>query len=175
MTTERVEPRPWTRRRWIYTVAAVLLLQAGLTALLVRPAPRTPARPSFGARLHLIVDADPGRPLAALPAFVDPGLFSLPSLEGFSGAAWLRYPLLEHAPTERAESPEWLRLRPAALGAAFSARHFAPNAAPGGALLRWRHDCFYKRVRCSGITRRDGWTNGKFINFAVPPLNNLQG
>jgi hypothetical protein len=151
-------------------VAAVLLLQAGLTALLVRPAPRTPARPSFGARLHLIVDADPGRPLAGLPAFVDPGLFSLPSLEGFSGAAWLRYPLLEHAPTERAESPEWLRLRPAALGEEFF-QYLATNTLtppllvdePLPPVLRTQGSypsepvAFVSRLRIEGDLAQRGW------------------
>lgn len=117
--TPQAEPQGWTRRRWVYAVAGVLLLQAALMGVLVRPTPRTPSRPDFGARIHLVIESEPGQTFTALPAFVDPALFSLPNPEGFSGMAWLRYPRLSNEPTEYAEDPEWLKLRPAALGEEF--------------------------------------------------------
>lgn len=117
--TNALEPPRWTTRRWIYTVAAVLAFQVAAVAVLVRR-PGPPAeRPAFATRVHLVSAPEAQQQLEALPGFVDPALFALPSLHGFSGSAWLRYPLLEHTPTERTESPEWLQINPARLTGEF--------------------------------------------------------
>jgi hypothetical protein len=44
---------------------------------------------------------------------------ALPDVEGFSGSAWLRFPLLDYDPGERTEQPHWLGLDSNALGRMF--------------------------------------------------------
>lgn len=114
-----LEPQRWTGRRWLYTVAAVLAVQVAAIAVLVRRPSPPPVRPGFATRVLLATDPDSERRLASMPSVIDPALFALPSLHGFSGSAWLRYPLLDHTPVERVEPPEWLELDAARLGDEF--------------------------------------------------------
>jgi hypothetical protein len=114
-----VDLRPWSTRRWIQLVLAAVVIQGGAAALLVRSPARTPSRPTFATRIHLVVAPESQRRLDQLPGYLDPSLFAWPSLQGFSGSAWLRYPGLVSPPIEHAETPEWLRLKQATLGVEF--------------------------------------------------------
>jgi hypothetical protein len=118
MNSAALEPVRWPRRRWIYAVAAVFLLQAGLVFLLGHRARRPPEPPIFRTSIHLLTD--PAARLDALPGLDDPTLLALPSLRGFSGPAWLRFPTLEYQPAEWVEPPQWLSLDTNALGSIFS-------------------------------------------------------
>jgi hypothetical protein len=64
----------------------------------------------------------------------DPALFALPSLHGFSGATWLRYPLLQHNPVERVEVPKWLDLDFKTLGHEF-VDFVSTNQVPAGLMI----------------------------------------
>lgn len=111
----------WTRRRWVYSVTLVFALQAAVVMLLVRNVPPRPPRPLFPTRVHLVTDTAALDRLKSLPGYLDPALFALPSLDGFSGSAWLKYPRLQHSPMERSETPEWLALGSSNLGGSFMA------------------------------------------------------
>jgi len=113
--TSAQERGKWTKQRWLYAVGGVLGIQLALVALLVRAVRPSQERPTFATRVQLIGQDEATR----LPASVDPALFALPSLNGFSGSAWLRYRSLEHTQDNRTETPAWLNLKPAALGADF--------------------------------------------------------
>ena len=118
MNTATLEPVRWSRRRWMYAVAGVFLLQAGLVFLL-GPRPRhLPEPPIFRTAIQMLTD--PKVQLNSLPGMDDPTLFALPSLQGFSGPAWLTFPSLEYRPAEWVEPPHWLPLDNNALSSTFS-------------------------------------------------------
>ncbi len=108
------ERRAWTRQRWLGVAAAVMALQVAAVGWLARPPTTLPARSAFATRVHLISPS--GADAAIASSLYDPALFALPSRRGFSGAAWLNYPTIKPAHQDRAVTPEWLRLSPAALG-----------------------------------------------------------
>jgi hypothetical protein len=118
MNSTALEPVRWPRRRWLYAVAAVFLLQAGLVFLLGHRPQRLPEPPIFGTAIHLLTD--PKARLDSLPGMDDPTLLALPSLRGFSGPAWLTFPPLEYQPAEWVEPPHWLPLDSNALSSTFS-------------------------------------------------------
>lgn len=118
MNSVALEPTRWARRRWVYVVATVFLLQAGLVFLLGHRTHRRPEPPIFRTAIDMLTD--PACPLDSLPGMEDPTLLALPSLRGFSGLAWLRFPPLEYQPAEWVEPPHWLPLDTNALSSAFS-------------------------------------------------------
>src|SRR5205814_7639845 len=83
-----------------------------------RPRTSTPP-PQFGASINLAMDPESTRRLADLPALSDPTLFALPSLQGFSGAAWLTFAPLQHKFTDWSEQPRWLEMETSSLGRTF--------------------------------------------------------
>jgi len=125
MNSAVLEPVHWARRRWVYAVATVFLLQAGLVFLFGHRTQRRPEPPIFRAAIHLVTDH--AIPLDSLPGMDDPTLLALPSLRGFSGPAWLTFPLLEYQPAEWVEPPHWLLLDTTALSSTFS-RFIRTNA-----------------------------------------------
>jgi len=124
-----LEPAHWTQRRWLYNIALVFLIQVGLIFLLSKRS-STPAPPSsFGARLGLAIDAWSEQQLARRPGLGDPTLFALPSLQGFSGGAWLTFAPLEHSVSNWVQPDLWLELDVSSLGGAFL-NFITSNAAP---------------------------------------------
>ena len=120
MNSTTLEPVRWSGRRWMYAVAAIFFLHAGLVFLLGHREQRPPERPIFRTSIHLVSDPETARRLAGQPETDDPTLLSLPSLRGFSGPAWLAFPTLEYQPAESVEPPHWLPLDNAALSSTFS-------------------------------------------------------
>jgi len=118
MNSATLEPVRWTRRRWLYAVAAVFLLQAGLVFLLGNRPQRLPEPPIFRTAIQMLTD--PKVRIDSLPGMDDPTLLALPSLRGFSGPAWLTFPPLEYQPAEWVEPPHWLPLDSNALSSTFS-------------------------------------------------------
>ena len=125
MTDVQVETAPWSRRRWLLTIAFVLLAQAALIFLLEKSSSATPRKtvavPLIHLREHLSLE-----PLAVS----DPTLFVLPHQRGFSGEAWLN-----HAPTNNYQPADWTEpatnwpLATASLGANFE-EFINANTAP---------------------------------------------
>ena len=126
MNTVVAEPVRWSARRWIYTVAGVVALQAGLLTYLGQREQPPPVRPPFRTAVHLVSDPWSSEQLDHLPAMSDPTLFALPGDSGFSGAAWLRGAPLGYQPDHWSEPFRWLALDEAALGGDF-ARFVATN------------------------------------------------
>lgn len=110
----------WSRRHWIYAVTGVALVQAALIYFLAQPAQRPPERPIFRTSIQLTADDESLRRIAAIPGLDDPTLLAMPSLEGFSGSAWLRFPTLDYKPAEWTEPAYWLALETQALTASFT-------------------------------------------------------
>jgi hypothetical protein len=124
MTMVGAETRRWTRRRWLAAVLGILALQVVAVALLVRPMAPPPIRPGFATRVSL-VPPNATEVLFESVGLVDPALFALPSIHGFS-AAWLRYPLLDPPSAVPSVAAEWLRLTPESLGGQLT-RYLAEN------------------------------------------------
>jgi hypothetical protein len=121
------EGRRWTRRRWAGTIAGVFVLQLIAVSVLVRSVSPPPARPGFATRVHMVSPDDANELFGAASGLIDPALFALPSLHGFSGSAWLRYPSVEPNLANQTLAPEWLQLSPTTLGREL-ARYLASNS-----------------------------------------------
>ena len=108
--------RPWPRRRLhgfillCFAVQVLFILLFGerrVSAL--KPAP-------FGTGIHLVSDPWSMEQLAAFSELSDPSVFALPSLEGFSRAAWLTYKTVPDEFAEAPDQPKWLEPDPESLG-----------------------------------------------------------
>jgi len=120
MNAAALEPVRWERRRWIYTIAAVFTVQAAMAYFLGQKERRLPAREPFRTSIRMAADEASVQRIAALANANNPTLLALPSLNGFSGAAWLRFPTLDYKPAEWTEPAHWLGVNTQSLGAAFS-------------------------------------------------------
>lgn len=120
MSTVAAEAPRWSRRHWLYAVAGVTIAQAALIYFLAKPAQRPPERPIFRTSIQLTSDEDSLRRIASLPGLSDPTLLAMPSVEGFSGSAWLKFPTLDYKPAEWTEPAYWLALETQALTASFT-------------------------------------------------------
>jgi len=112
MNSVQVERSDWSRQKWAYAIAAVLLGQAVVIALVGHreTAPSPPA--AFGLAIRMA-------PLASSPGDLvanDPAAFALPSWNGFSREGWLAFGRPEFKPEDWSEPPQWLRLDAADLG-----------------------------------------------------------
>lgn len=120
MNTVAAESPRWSRRHWFYAVGGVLLIQSALIYFLAQAPQRPPERPLFRTSIQLAADDESLRRIAALPGLSDPTLLAMPSLEGFSGSAWLKFSTLDYKPAEWTEPPYWLALETQALTASFT-------------------------------------------------------
>jgi len=102
-------PKGWTVRDWIHAVIATMILQVAIVLVVARRPVAVPPRPAFATAIRLVTDAE-WKKMGDLLAVSDPALFALPNLHGYSGASWLRYPLMQNTTLERTESPRWLEL-----------------------------------------------------------------
>ena len=120
MNSGALEPRRWSRRHWVYAVSGGFLLQAALVYFLAQPEQRPSERPIFRTSIQFAADDQVVRQISELPGLDDPTLLALPSLAGFSGAAWLKFPTLDYQTAEWAEPAHWLPLDTQSLATAFS-------------------------------------------------------
>ncbi len=118
MKSAAIESVRWPRRRWVYAVGGVLALQAALVFALGRRAQRAPERPIFRTSVSLLADNVDAR--GWLSELDDPAMFALPTLDGFSGPAWLKFAPLDNQPAEWSEPPQWLTVDRSRLGSTFS-------------------------------------------------------
>ncbi len=106
-----------------------LAAQAGLIyGLAERPRASLPPPPSPTV-IHLAVDAVSAQRLRESPTLIDPTVFALPSHQGFSGRAWLRFTPPAYQLTDWSEPHRWLDLNAAPLGGTF-ARFVTTNESP---------------------------------------------
>ena len=120
MNAHTLEPIRWSRRRWCYTVLVLFAVELALVLYLGQRGATVPARPLFHTSVYVAADDWSQQQLRQLPEVSDPLLLALPSLAGFSGQAWLRFPSNDYAPPPRLEAPRWLALDENALGQTFS-------------------------------------------------------
>ena len=114
MNSGALEPRRWSRRHWVYAVSGGFLLQAALVYFLAQPEQRPPERPIFRTSIQFAADDQVVRQISELPGLDDPTLLALPSLAGFSGAAWLKFPTLDYQTAEWAEPVRFAAAQPIA-------------------------------------------------------------
>lgn len=104
----------WTLRRWLSLCLIVFAVQMALIfwlgeRKLISPRPSAPA-----PVLALVTDST-----TELLALRDPTLFALPRRQGFAGLAWLTVTNGQLPVVDSTETPRWLELQPAQLGASF--------------------------------------------------------
>jgi hypothetical protein len=114
-----IEPVRWTPRRWLYAIASVFLAQLALILFFSESLRRVPHGPQFRTAINLAVDPASEQKLSQLPALSDPTLSALPNLHGFSGAAWLIFPPMQHQFTDWTNSAHWLEIDAGGLGKTF--------------------------------------------------------
>jgi hypothetical protein len=176
MNTVALEPLRWSRRRWLYTIAAVFAFQAIFVFALGRRERPVPQRPPFPTLVDLVPDDLPGHHPASFSGMDDPTLLALPNLRGFSGSAWLRFAPLEYQPGEWSDAPNWLTLDDPSLGEAFS-RYLAANETgppqvadkPLPSLLRYEPIFPNDPVPARSRFRVEGPLAGRRL-LAAPPL-----
>lgn len=112
MTTVAAEHPRWSRRKWGYTILALLAVQALLIVVLGqrRTVPPTPV--TFGLAVDMAREAQ----LVATAPELDPAAFALPNWHGFSRDGWLAFDRPEFKPIEWSEPPQWLALETGDLG-----------------------------------------------------------
>ncbi|HMC27772.1 MAG TPA: energy transducer TonB [Verrucomicrobiae bacterium] len=120
MTGLAPQPIRWTRRRWITTCAVLLAVQVGLIFYFGERSHPLPRALRLRTALHFAVDEWSSQQLDQLSAISDPALFALPSLDGFSGKAWLTFQKPAYQLNNWSNPPVWLSLNAARLGADFS-------------------------------------------------------
>src|SRR5258706_396478 len=115
MISAEAEPASWPRRRWLWTLALIFLIQLGLIFALSDRNPIRVLTPRASPTLQLVVNPPP-----ELVALTDPTLLALPHPQGFAGLAWLKVPKLEFHSYDWTEPTNWLALDPSRLGATFN-------------------------------------------------------
>ncbi len=136
MTSEVLEPNPWSPGRWWTLIGVVFAGQLCLIFWLGRPEHPAPAPPAdvpllelsqLGARFDSwqwdagsepagsISDLSP----AQVMALTDPTLLALPHVNGFSGPAWLLFGPQQFHSFVWSEPPRWLELGDGYLGSEF--------------------------------------------------------
>ena len=119
MNGRALEPVQWSRRHWLGTVAALVVLQVCLVIFVGERMRPSPLRPQFSTAVHLALDDWSRQQLAMQPGVSDPTLLALPSLRGFSGPAWMSFPSPDFRPPDWTNAPHWLPLAESSLGHAF--------------------------------------------------------
>jgi TonB family protein len=125
-------PSGWTRGRFWCVVGVFCALQTGLIMLFAErehAVPGTTAAPGHFRLLWTPLTADE---LAGKFFAIDPTVFPLPSLHGFSGRAWLRRTAQPFETNSEMEARAWLALDTARLGTNFPTLSRAKSLLPFG-------------------------------------------
>ena len=124
-----VSPNPAPTRknlRWMLLIFLCLATHVALIWTLEEPPPRTALAQASTPAVRWLTDSWLLERVTSLPGMHDPAVFALPSLDGFSGSAWLTFKPLQ--PDFAAQSPAsyWLELTEEDLGNVFE-RLFSTN------------------------------------------------
>ena len=109
MSTVPLDRSTWSRRKWAYTIGAVLLGQALLITILGQRRMASPLPAGFAMAIHV-------PPNAEVAGLSDPAVFALPNWHGFSREGWLAFQHPAFKPTDWTEPPQWLPLQTGDLG-----------------------------------------------------------
>jgi len=127
-----LEPVRWSRQRWLTVIGALLFVQLGLIFYLGEPPQILPRAMRSRTAVNLAVDPLSADSLKELATIDDPALFALPSLQGFSGIAWLTFSDFERPSGKWTDAPTYLALDVGGLGETFSSfvQSNGPSATP---------------------------------------------
>lgn len=103
----------WSRSRWMMWISLVFGAQVALIFVLGDSSPTTVRKAVTSPQLNLVTAAD------ELLKLNNPTLFALPSENGFSGAAWMKWPIVEVAPYRWTEPTQWLPIPAGQLASGF--------------------------------------------------------
>ena len=110
MIPAAVQPVRWTRRRWLTTMAVLLAAHFGVVLYFGERSHRLPRALRSKTSMYLSVDPWSARQLSEFPMAGDPALFALPSLNGFSGKAWLTFREMDYPLNNWTSPPAYLTL-----------------------------------------------------------------
>jgi hypothetical protein len=114
MNADISEPRRWSRQRWWFLVAIVLITHIGFIFAFGDRKPLATRRPTPSTQLRLASPAD------ELIALNDPTLFALPHRRSFAQSAWLKIPEISSPSYRWSEPPRLLALPVEQLGESFA-------------------------------------------------------
>jgi hypothetical protein len=98
----------WNGRKWVYAVALVFVIQAGLILFFGERRQPTAHAGTFGTAVRLIGDASGWQQIESMPTFSDSAAFALANWKGFSRDAWLLFTRPEFRVSDWTEAPQWL-------------------------------------------------------------------
>lgn len=127
MNSAPLEAPRWDRCQWLLTGGLLFFIQVAVIWILGERRGSPPASVPFPTTIYWAVDPWATRQIASLPAMRDPTIFALPSLNGFSGTAWLKFTSPPCQASDWTEPPQWLAPQPERLGELF-ARTFAASS-----------------------------------------------
>jgi len=119
MKSPATEPSQWTRGRFLWLVGVLFVLQAGLILLFAERAPSVSSLAPTPVHFRLLGTPMTADQLSKTFFAIDPTVFPLPGLHGFSERAWLRLPEQQYEASSETEAPAWLGIDAVRLGTNF--------------------------------------------------------
>jgi hypothetical protein len=110
----------WSRKRLVSASLVVFVLQAGMVVWLGQRSVPLPERKAFPTAIYLAADGSAAARIEGDNSLEDPTLFALPSLNGFSGDAWLKFAPFDYQPPDSMEAPQFLEFEQRSLGITFA-------------------------------------------------------
>ena len=111
MTASATAPKRRTARRWIFLTILCLAIHIGLIWFLEAPSARLRSVAKPAPTIQLLADPLLSEQLTCLPEVSDPASFALPTLQGFSGFAWLTFKALQPEFSPSITPAQWLELK----------------------------------------------------------------
>jgi len=132
MNRPPIEPSQWTRGRFWCLVGVLFALQGGLILLFAEREHSASTVASASSHFRLLGRALTADQLSKTFFAIDPTVFPLPSLHGFSERAWLSLPMQQFDAPSETEAPAWLTNNAARLGTNFPTLNRAKSLLPFG-------------------------------------------
>jgi hypothetical protein len=161
----------WTRRRFWGVVGVLFAAQVGLILLFAERAHETAALSPAPVRFHLLGEPLTADQLAKTFFAIDPIVFPLPGLHGFSERAWLSLPQQQFEVPSEKEAPAWLAIDTTRLGTNFPLLNRANTPLPfaladqsGPALDPWPVSLAPELVRTQSVFEIQGELTSRQLN-----------
>jgi len=176
-------PAGWTRGRFWRVAGILCVVQAGLILLFSERGRLAPVALPTPGDFHLLAGSLDGDQLSKTFFALDPTVFPLPSLHGFSERGWLRLPDSDADSLSEAEPPAWLILDGAGLGTNFPTLNaakpllpFALGDQPSPELDPWPASLSLETVRTQSLFEIHGPLADRQLNApaVLPPWTNTQ-
>jgi TonB family protein len=174
MKSPATEPSQWTRGRFLGLVGVLFALQAGLILLFAERAPSASRVASAPVHFRLLGTPLTVDQLSKTFFAIDPTVFPLPSLHGFSERAWLRLPEQQDEAPSETEAPAWLTIDAGRLGTNFPLLNRPKSLLPfgladqgGPALEPWPVFLAPERLRTQSFLEIQGQLAGRQLNASA--------